>query len=330
MRDDKTKILKKLTPDELAVGLNTVKVCMGVKPKEKVLVITDSGSIKPANIIFESAKTISKNVKLLQIKIPGYDGREPKIKLANIMSDTDVLFLVTTMSLSHTNARRNATKKGVRIASMPGITYEVFLRTMKMDYQEVEKLTKPLAAFLTRANKVRVSSAAGTNLIMSIENMEAEADTGIFTDIGAWGNLPAGESAMSPKEGTSEGIIVVDGCSYLDDVPLDKPIVLGVKNGFITKVSGGTAAKELERTFKKLGQKSRNIAELGVGTNKMAKLNSSILEVEKVFGTVHIGIGNNISYGGTCNVQFHSDGVILLPTLEVDGKTILKNNEFYV
>lgn len=327
--NNKTKI-RELNPIELVVGLNTVKVCMGVKPKEKVLVITDSGALKPAQIIFESAITLTENVQLLQIPIPAYDGQEPNKKLADIMCDTDVLFLVTTNSLSHTNARRNATKKGVRIASMPGITYDVFLRTMQMDYQKVNKLTKPLANFLTQANSVKITSPAGTNLSMSIEGMEAEADTGIFINNGDWGNLPAGESAMSPKEGTSNGIIVVDGCSYLDDVPLDKPIILQVESGFITKISGGKAARALKKTLNKLGQKSRNIAELGVGTNKMAKLNSSILEVEKVYGTVHIGIGNNISYGGTCDVQFHSDGVILSPTLEVDGKVILEKGEFYL
>ena len=44
---------------ELSVGLNTVKVCMGVKPKEKVLIITDSGALEPANIIYKTSKKIT-------------------------------------------------------------------------------------------------------------------------------------------------------------------------------------------------------------------------------------------------------------------------------
>lgn len=326
----KNYMFKDLTSQELTVGTNTVVNCLGVTSGEKVTIITDRSAFAVAAIIFAAAQTITKKIGLWEIPILDYDGQEPDKKLASIMKNADVLFLVTTKSLSHTNARRQATKKGVRIASMPGITYDVFLRTMKMDYQEVKKLTKPLANLLTSANKVRITSPAGTNLTMSIEGMVAEADTGIFTNKGDWGNLPAGESAMSPKEGRTEGIIVVDGCSYLDDVALDKPIILEVKKGFITKIDGGKAAKALEKTLNKLGPKSRNIAELGIGTNKMAHLNSSILEVEKVYGTVHIGIGNNISYGGTCDVQFHSDGVILSPILEVDNKIVLEKGKFYL
>ncbi len=324
----KLKDIRKLNRRELQVGLNTVGICMGVKAGEKVTIITDKEALVPAQIIFAASKLLTSNVSLLEIPISDYDGQEPNKQIAEKMKNSDVTFLVTTKSLTHTNARREAVKKGVRIASMPGITNDVFLRTMAINYEKIKTLTEILAALLTKGKSARITSPAGTDLTMSLAEMTADADTGIFVDPGAWGNLPSGEASIAPKEGTTHGIIVVDGCSYLDDIPLDKPIRMIIQKGFIVKISGGKAAKALEKTLQELGPKSRNIAELGVGTNKKAKLNSSILEVEKVYGTVHIGLGNNMSYGGTTDVQFHSDGVILYPTLAIDDKVILSKGKF--
>jgi leucyl aminopeptidase (aminopeptidase T) len=65
------------------------------------------------------------------------------------------------------------------------------------------------------------------------------------------------------------------------------------------------------------------VAELGVGTNDRAILTGQILEDEKILGTVHVAFGNNASMGGTVEVPFHVDGILLEPTLELDGTIIL-------
>jgi len=72
-----------------------------------------------------------------------------------------------------------------------------------------------------------------------------------------------------------------------------------------------------------LGKEAYNIAELGIGTNDQAIVTGEILEDEKVMGTAHIALGNNISMGGTCNVGIHVDGVFLNPNIEIDGMVLL-------
>ncbi|MCB0315156.1 MAG: aminopeptidase, partial [Calditrichaeota bacterium] len=71
-------------------------------------------------------------------------------------------------------------------------------------------------------------------------------------------------------------------------------------------------------------------AELGVGTNHMAEIKGTVLEDEKVLGTVHLALGNNISMGGTCNIGFHVDGILLKPTLTIDGEVILKDGRMMI
>ena len=60
-----------------------------------------------------------------------------------------------------------------------------------------------------------------------------------------------------------------------------------------------------------------------MGTNEWAQLSGVVLEDEKVFGTAHFALGNNISFGGTTDVPIHLDGVLRGPTITVDGTQIM-------
>ena len=56
----------------------------------------------------------------------------------------------------------------------------------------------------------------------------------------------------------------------------------------------------------------------------------AILEDEKVMGTVHIALGNNMSMGGTCDVGIHLDGVMLKPTLKADARVIMQDGTLII
>ena len=50
-----------------------------------------------------------------------------------------------------------------------------------------------------------------------------------------------------------------------------------------------------------------------------------MLEDEGVYGTVHLGFGSNISFGGIVQSACHLDMVIKNPTLTVDGHEVVKD-----
>jgi leucyl aminopeptidase (aminopeptidase T) len=78
----------------------------------------------------------------------------------------------------------------------------------------------------------------------------------------------------------------------------------------------------------KFGDKGKNIAEFGIGTNDKAKLSGMLLEDEKVLGTVHIALGDNKTMGGKVHVPLHLDGVITNPTILVDSTPIMRSGRF--
>jgi leucyl aminopeptidase (aminopeptidase T) len=55
-----------------------------------------------------------------------------------------------------------------------------------------------------------------------------------------------------------------------------------------------------------------------------------VLEDEKAIGTVHIAFGDNKSMGGTIRVASHLDGVIMEPTVSVDGETIMEKGKLLI
>ena len=68
---------------------------------------------------------------------------------------------------------------------------------------------------------------------------------------------------------------------------------------------------------------------MGVGTNPFARLSpESALEAEKVLGTVHVALGNDATIGGNVSVAYHSDGVLLRPTMFLAGEEIIREGKF--
>mgnify|MGYP001067197699 CR=1 FL=1 len=65
-------------------------------------------------------------------------------EIEEIMKASDVVLALTTYSISHTDARENATKAGARIASMPRILEEMFYPTgsLTADYRRIPSETQ--------------------------------------------------------------------------------------------------------------------------------------------------------------------------------------------
>jgi|SRR3989338_3596530 len=304
-----------------------LKKCLGLKKDESFLVVTDGKLFDIGKEFLEAAKRITKKTKLIKIQIPKVHGTEPSKEAANEMLNYDAEILITTKSLSHTNARINACKSGARIVTMPGITKEILERAIDIDYSKLMKVHERLGGIIDKGKRVKITTELETSLNFSIDGRKAFGrDSGLFTKKGSFGNLPTGEIFVAPVEGTANGVYAVDA-SFASIGKLKKPINVFVEDGNAVKIEG-CKAKELEKMLDSVGKGARNIAEFGIGTNEKAKITGNILEDEKAIGTCHVALGNNIGFGGKVNVQLHLDGIIKNPTITVDNKKILDNGKF--
>ncbi|RLI34631.1 hypothetical protein DRO53_03120, partial [Candidatus Bathyarchaeota archaeon] len=212
-----------------------VEVCMGVKPGETVLIVTDTGKIRIAEALMAAAHSVGAEASMLVYTPRRMHGEEPPPPVAEAMKAVQVVLAPTTFSITHTRARKEATDHGVRIATMPAITEEMFTRgPMTADYSKVKEVSERLAERLSQAKEARLTSPSGTDLSLKL-GRKAIADTGILHGPGAFGNLPAGEAFTAPIEEEGEGTAVIDG-SMAGVGKLSNPIRLKVEKGRVIAI----------------------------------------------------------------------------------------------
>ena len=308
--------------DLLHAARTAVSQCLGAKAGEKLLVITDAPLREIGAALFDAGCEAGCEAILCEIIPRRNNGEPPPEPLPDFWKRFDLFLAPTSRSLTHTKARKAASEAGVRGATLPGVTREMMVRCLAADYREVARRSEHLAQILTRGKSARVTAAAGTDITLSIEGREGIADTGLLTEKGSFGNLPAGEAFLAPVEGSAEGVIVVDG-SIGDSGVMSEPLTLIVRKGAVTEVRGA-GAESLRKLLDPHGPKAYQIAELGIGTNDQARIVGNVLEDEKVMGTVHIAVGNNAFMGGTIDVPSHQDAVLRSPDLLIDGVAVMR------
>jgi len=205
---------------------------MGLRNDETLVVITDTPTIQEwqdlgperledmtarnllARTIADIAKKQFPKCNVTFQTYPSVRRRSAELgkEIEEIMKASDVVLALTTYSISHTDARENATKAGARIASMPRILEEMVYPTgsLTADYRRIRSQTLRLAEILTGTSKIRIKTRTGTDLSLSLEGRRGIADTGALKTPGSWGNLPAGEAYIAPLEGTAQGVVVVE------------------------------------------------------------------------------------------------------------------------
>ena len=318
-----------LSPQLLSAARVAVVDCMGMKPGETVLVITDEPLRMIGHALWQAAKGEGNEALLVEIVPRKTNGENPPAPVAELMTKVDLVLCPTSKSLTHTDARRAASAKGVRIGTLPGVTEEIMVRCMNADYHAIAERTHRLCRILEESSVVRVKAPAGTDITMPIKGRKAHASTGLFREKGLWGNLPTGEAYLAPVEGVSNGVVVVDG-SMASVGMVKEPIRIEVRDGFAEDVTGGPEAKRLVELFAPHGKAARTVAEFGIGTNDKAILSGVILEDEKVMGTIHIAFGDNASMGGSVHVASHLDGLVKSPDVWFDDRQIMKAGKFVI
>ena len=302
-----------------------VRQCMGISPGEDVLVVCNPVTEEIGALMRIEAQGDGADATLAVISERDSAAAEPPRAVAAAMAAADVVLAATIQSLSHTEARKVASEAGVRVGSLPGVTEEMLTRLMTGDLEEIRRRGWAIVTALNRGSQARITCPHGSDLRIGLEGRLGNVDAGELGNMGAFGNLPCGEGFIAPLEGTTEGTLVVDG-SIAEVGLLETPVSLTVREGHLVAATGSDGARLME-LLTAHGVDGTNVAELGIGTNEEAILTGNILEDEKILGTCHVAFGASAAIGGTVQVPVHLDCIVLEPTIEVDGETIVSGGE---
>jgi leucyl aminopeptidase (aminopeptidase T) len=296
-----------------------------LRSTESCLIVTDTVKEPIGRAFYEYACRITPRARIVVMEPTGEHGAEPPENISREMLHHDVQILVTDRSLTHTRARREATARGARIATMPSITADIANRCLDIDYDALKERSAHIYSILKETRKVRVVTELGTDIMFAVGTSKFFGkEGGAFDYSGAFGNLPEGEISFGPD--ACEGVYVVDA-SFADLGLLASPLTFKVADCTVYEITGARA-DEVVRRLDRVGPGAYRVAELGIGLNPKAKVIGNILEDEKVIGTAHIAVGNNLSYGGDNDVPLHLDGVITKPDIYADDRKLMEKGRF--
>lgn len=331
--------------------------CLGVREKERVLIISnpDTEQEEIARTLHEETLALGASSNLLWQPVKAQTALAEEDVIRAIEARPDVILSISKEKLGKDAARLASPlagtdgrtydhifnyllhgEKAVRAAWTPGITKDMFIRTVPVDYGAMRTAAAQLSALLDQALAVMVKSMGGTDITFSVQGRAAMRDDGDFRTPGKGGNLPAGEVFISPALGSAEGILVFDGsiADIAGDIVIETPIVCAVRGGYVVGVEGAEEARKLEAALMhglnmatslvrergmspeialSYGTNARHLGEFGIGLNPAARIQGNMLEDEKAMGTIHFAIGAN--YDEDAPALIHLDGLVKFPTI---------------
>jgi leucyl aminopeptidase (aminopeptidase T) len=261
-------------------------------------------------------------------------GQEPPAAVAAAMAAADVVICQASYALIHTEAVRGALAAKRRVLEFWGVEEEMLVAGgLTADYAEVDAVGEGVARLLAGAQTARLRTAAGTDLSVRVEGRAIVHLGG--TPIAAGGglvcSLPGGEIAISPVEGSAEGVLVDPFLLEKRDIGRrTEPVRIEVRGGFVTTVEGGREAEILRRMLDDADHSARNIAEFALGTNRWCRIWSGIREAKKAYGTAHVAIGDSRSIGGTVESAVHMDMIFTDPVVTFDDRVVMSEGRIHL
>ena len=312
--------------DKIQKGVEIILFQLGnLKKNEKVCIIVDQHTSEIGSIFQKLCDDNEIPSKTFLVSNLQMHGIEPPEEVAQTMIDSDLVLGLTSFSMAHTKARKNASFNKTRYLSLPNYSVDVLSHeSLTANFEKLSKNALFVSNKFSKGKKISISTEKGTSITFDISGRKGNFAPGFVNDTILLGSPPHIEANIAPIENNSNGILVVDGSIPIPQIgKLDESVILEIKNGSIISIDGTSKqTKILQTMFEKYGPKSRVLAELGIGFNNLSKICGNMLIDEGTFGTFHCGFGSNSTIGGLNEINFHLDFVFKCDELKIDNQTI--------
>ena len=202
----------------------------------------------------------------------------------------------------------------------------------------MEDRTRVLAAAdkLQKAKRMRVTSAAGTDLELDIGNYPLLKEYGFVDEPGRWDHWPSGFLATWGNELSARGRVVLDRGDILlpQKSYIQAPIEMKVESGYVTSIKGDLDAELLNDYMESFNDnEAYAISHVGWGLQDRARWSvmglygregSIAMDARAFAGNFLFSLGPNTEAGGLRNTPCHIDIPMRNCTVELDGIAVLR------
>jgi hypothetical protein len=341
-----------MNPNQFAGTLEWLRrpLMPNIKPGMKVLVVTDTAhDPRVWQAILGILAEFGADATVAIFDPRPADYYDPPQAVCEAMLKVDVNILLCSTGMLHCPANAAAMKAGVPVICMDGgLTLEMFQSgavTEDLKEMAIRHYYVGTNIFGLDAKMCRVTSKYGTDFTYSVEGRIYKPNFPgddyvpyIIQNVAKVQNrksslirllYPSGEYNIAPVENSGEGKLVIDLTMHQIG-RLKDPIELIVRNGRVVEINGGADAYWLRNYLEQYGDENAYVcpAEASVGINSKALIRGIQREDKNILGSMHFGLGTNVDVGGTLESKIHLDGVILEPTLYVDGDKRIEHGKF--
>jgi aminopeptidase len=228
-----------------------------------------------------------------------------------------------------------------QIAEVTGLEYSTYEKmhwaAMNADYKSIADKGSRIMSMLKGARNVKITTKDGTNLSFSMGNRHVFADDGILSDeernsnvyFARYASLPGGWMDFAPVENTVNGTVVVPRmrCDY----EAMNGVSFLVKNGVLENFKAKQNGECFNRNIEPHSGNKYTVSVFTIGLNPEMKIIQNDKtdfrhNVAEGFITMSIG-GSNSQYKGTVSATGGYTFPLVNPTLEIDGKVVIKDGK---
>ena len=301
--------------------------CAGARTGERALIVTDFDADQAVVDAFAAALGArGLELSIIACRRAPVPGASPPESVARAMLGADLILELTSSFIGSAPCRLEACANGARYLTMPGMSWHT-LRPggpFWVDFAAAREEAEALGRRIDAANTYRLVTDAGTDLRGSFAGRKGRPLHGVAATPGSYMAPPDIEVGAAPVEGTSNGVIMIDGpMLFLCDDPPRRPVRVVVEEGCAVGIEGPDSHFLLDAIARCRDTRMNVIAEVSVGMNPCARPAGGPLELEGAMGCAHFALGNNAAYGGSNPAVSHLDSILFAATLYLDGRVVI-------
>ncbi len=293
-----------LEADVVPIILKVFRDNLCLQENEKVIIATDYARpkdmmIKPIEIL---ERIIQRNFlarRIQEIATENYPNNEidllcypcpweqyPSLdeEVKNHLLKYDLIYVISEFSIYKSFSLKELEKHEIKAAFSPGIETTLFLPDgpMDVDFQKLERDAMTLYSKCKKAEKFKIYTDLGTEIIVEPNPKHIKYETGILSYPGKKTNIPPGEVTIS--RANINGVYSIPK-GWIEGISAE--VKLEIKDSNVIAIqSDEESVRKIQRWFG--GSLPYTINSLAIGLNENAKNPFSQLELEKMKGVANL------------------------------------------
>ncbi len=314
-----------------------------VEKGERVLVLADDQTdADVVRAVLASARATGADVTLIEMPKPESAWAEPSEVVLGAMKQAQKCL---SLALVYHDRRTTIARREHGMAMfflLPPVPATLFGPASYFPIELCAEIGRQCALRLRAARELRITSRRGTDFRALLDPRNCTADPGGWLE--AWD--PGRVIGRTPGEGSNTfppGVVLaypdpasVEGTAIFEHHvgvgPVQSHLAVRYENGRCVAAQGEGAAK-LAAIVDGVDY-ATDVAELAWGTNPHQTLTLGTernpIDAERHAGTVHVGIGPSPIFGSRTTSRLHLDGLIVKPSILLDGEPIMVDGHLLV